>query len=122
VMPYFSYWRSIPFLPGASCEEAIVAEVNALLSLPEIPTALICFSPLYSRMIWELFQEKGHPVEIVELGRLPGAVSEFAGFAVNQAVLAKELFNGICATVENPFHFVQKLIPMQFIEAPGERS
>ena len=36
VMPYFSYWRSIPFLPGASCEEAIVAEVNALLSLPEI--------------------------------------------------------------------------------------
>jgi len=104
--------------------EAVISETKRLLQLPQPPDAIFYWQPGLSRA--QHIQLKN----AVECGgwAIPNDVSiacnsgnleedaGISGFATNHGELARELLTGMFAAVDNPFHSVQKLIPLPFFD------
>ena len=100
------------------------AETEALLDLPEPPTAIFYALTALDRYahvkLRQALENRGLsiPGDIALACDSSNREEEagLSGFAMRHDELSTELLRGIHAAVENQFHCVQKLIPLPFVE------
>ncbi len=117
-----NYWAHVEERSSDTEDSYIqaVQKLEAMLDLPEPPTALFCLaSGFYRHYIEQVLERRGLSVPrdfslaLAPLNDISG-YRETTGFSLQFDLLAKELLNGIYESIKNPFYSVQKLIPVRF--------
>ncbi len=110
------YWRCVDAAAGDSGEEI----VRQLLALPEPPTAIFAWSPKIAAQVMVGAANAGVrvPEDLSVAASCYGSevVASVSGFVLPHQQLGECLLHELHATIENPFHCVQKLLPLSFID------
>jgi len=110
------YWRRVDLSePGASA-----SAMQELLDLPEPPTAIFALSPKAARQAIESAKAAGLclPQDLsIAASCFCGTDDAFvSGFVLPHRELGQSLLHEMHASIENPFHSVQKLLPLTWVE------
>ena len=119
------YWRCLKMSDVEGSREAI----RQLFALPQPPTAIFSLTTSCAAPCLSVAKERGLQVPEDLSIAASCVISEndavFSGFVLPWAEVAEGLFEGIYKTIENPFHIVQKLVPLKFVDrhtiAPRKR-
>src|SRR5690606_6701662 len=121
------YWRchsSDYFSLDKDVQASVIEETRAMLSLPEPPTAiyythtrLSIYGHIFLR---QTLKEMGLevPRDLSLAFNSAGYEEEagLSGFSADPTILAKHLIEGIYASIDNPFHPHQVLLPVPFVD------
>jgi len=120
------FWRFVQRDPSSSNEMHEASPVaEELFSLTEPPTAFFCYSPYLVEPVRRAAVRAGLSVpEDISIIASPfdqNSQTDISGYVLRHEALAQELLKGIHETIENPFHCVQKLLPLNFIDRGSVR-
>ncbi len=114
------YWRFFVPIPN---EEDFArqtrAEAEALLSLPEPPTAIFCWLEGMAKEVRQCAHGRGLAVPedlSIACSNLLQNGGEFSGFSIPYKELGERLLHGMIETIHNPFYSLQSLVPLTSIE------
>ncbi len=116
-----AYWRIYEHdLESSDIFSPARAEVKALFDLPEPPTAIFTWVPKVAHYILEESTRRGltagHDFSLASTRVDEVAVEGLSGFTLSNQELATLLLQEMIATIENPFHHAQRLVPLQEVE------
>ncbi len=110
------YWRC---LDPASKEES-VEKIEELLTMPQAPTAIFAWSPKLAALTLKVAADLGLniPRDISLAASCYESIQDIpvSGFVLPHQQLAQCLIEEIQASIDSPFHSVQKLIPLPYKE------
>ncbi|HWL52871.1 MAG TPA: substrate-binding domain-containing protein [Chthoniobacteraceae bacterium] len=112
------YWKEIPRKAEGEIFSGARTVLDEMLALPEPPTAIFCWLVGIAETTLDYLEERGIdcPREI----SLATSVLEIAeslnvsGYNRNLDAYAQMLVTEMLLAVEDPFHFVQKMLPVTF--------
>lgn len=115
------YWRFVQAHPKDLTQaETIEHAIHELLQLAEPPTALFCESSVIAEQAAQILKRNGlsipHDISLACSAYNSEADVLFSGFVTPHHQLANDLVEGLYAIIQNPFHIVQKQVPLQFID------
>lgn len=118
VNPYWTYVQRdasvVDDLRGA--EQAL----EALLDLPEPPTAILFFTETFLQYALKVFARRNlrvpEDISIICSPYNPYFYPDISGFEIQYDKMASQLIEGIHKTIENPFYHLQQLIPAKYID------
>jgi len=110
------YWKCVDL----SAEGATAEAVKDLLALREPPTAIFALSPKAARQVIESAKARGLclPEDLsIAASCFCGTDDAFvSGFVLPHRELGQRLLHEMHAFIENPFHSVQQLLPLTWVE------
>ncbi len=111
------YWRCIEADEKHDpTDAAIIAEVDALLSLPKLPTAIFVRSSRLLPFVQAALEKKGKKIALIAAGLPSEMPPPVTGYTLCQESISRELLDGIYESIRNPFHFIQKHVPFSFVD------
>ncbi|HWL52142.1 MAG TPA: GntR family transcriptional regulator [Chthoniobacteraceae bacterium] len=115
------YWRFVPRKEGhrEPFHEAEAA-AEALLDLPEPPTALFCWLPQILTHVQRVADRRGlrapKDLSLICSGFHGEKEADVTGFIMPHKERGRLLLQEIHETIRNPFHCAQKLIPCRLVD------
>lgn len=111
------YWVSLAH--GEEMELG-VKQTDALFDLEEPPTALFCWGYAAVDLIKASLDARCLAIaKDVSVAYTPCHASlhpEVSGYSYEKQDFGKKLLDGLMATIENPFHFLQEELPAEFVD------
>lgn len=113
------YWRTVNWPLDQAEEEKLFLTIEKLLALPTPPTAFFCRSALSDVLSKYLKQKKlrvPQDISIIGAAYNNDASASTSGFILQFETLGKRLVEGIHEIIKNPFHSIQELVPLPFVD------
>ncbi len=110
------YWKTVNPASGATIDHII----HEWSRSPAPPTALFAWAPDLAREFRRKVPRSLQPTAIACSGYLYEREADIPGFVMPHRECGAALLSGLHATIRDPFHIVQQLIPCRFAE--GENT
>ena len=95
-------------------------QIDQLFAHNEPPTALFAWNQYSVDLVTHLLAQRGLTVpEDISLATVPiesPLSSTLSGYTYSHKTFGEELLNELNATIENPFHYVQRDLPFEFVD------